>query len=87
MLHYLSVYLTEEEHYYLLESAFLPKMLKKSLKETQDKKYLFEGHPYWVDEIRNLCGIQLQVAGFNENYAPTPEGKILEDLVDKFCIG
>lgn len=81
------VYLTEEEHHYLLESAFLPKMLKKSLKETQDKKYLFEGHPYWMDEIRNLCGIQLQVAGFNENYAPTPEGKILEDLVDKFYIG
>ena len=39
-----------------------------------------------ADEIRDLCGEQLHLVGFDEKYAATPEGKLLEDLVDKFWI-
>jgi len=37
-----SVYLNKEEYNYLLQAAFLPKMLKKRMLETQDEKYLFK---------------------------------------------
>lgn len=39
-----------------------------------------------ADEIRDLCGEQLQLVGFDEKYDLTLEGKLLEDLVDKFHI-
>ncbi|MBW1617021.1 MAG: hypothetical protein JRJ49_10960 [Deltaproteobacteria bacterium] len=37
-----------------------------------------------ADKIRNICAEYLQLIGFDENYAPTEEGKILEVLIDKF---
>ena len=36
------------------------------------------------DIIRDLCGEQLQIKGFNITYEPTKEGAILEKLIDKF---
>jgi hypothetical protein len=33
--------------------------------------------------LRDLCGERLQIYGFDENYNPTEEGKILEELIDK----
>jgi NAD dependent epimerase/dehydratase family enzyme len=42
--------------------------------------------PRQADAIRDLCGERLQQVGFNENYKPTPEGRLLETLVDKFYI-
>jgi len=40
-----------------------------------------------ADEIRDLCGEQLQIIGFNQDYELTCEGKILESLIDKLFVG
>lgn len=40
-----------------------------------------------ADEIRDWANAKLQEKGFDENYELTPEGKILEELVDAFYIG
>jgi hypothetical protein len=37
-----------------------------------------------ADKLRDIFGEQLQAAGFQKNYQLTEEGKILEELVDKF---
>ena len=34
------------------------------------------------DRLRELVGDRLVQVGFDENYAPTPEGKRLEELID-----
>jgi hypothetical protein len=37
-----------------------------------------------LDEIRDWAGEKLQKIGFNINYEPTNEGKILEEIIDLF---
>jgi hypothetical protein len=49
--------------------------------EQRNDKYSLNIPEYQVDEIRDLCGKQLQIAGFDEKYELTPEGKLLESLV------
>lgn len=39
-----------------------------------------------ADLIRDYCGDQLQKIGFDENYDPTKEGRILESLIDKLFV-
>ena len=39
-----------------------------------------------ADDIRDKCSEKLQLVGFDEKYELTPEGKILEDLIDKFFV-
>ncbi len=51
----------------------------------KDKLYLSINNDQ-ADKIRNICAEYLQLIGFDENYAPTEEGKILEILIDKFFI-
>ena len=57
------------------------------LTEREENAYVVNISEDQADEIRDLCGDQLQLVGFDEKYDPTSEGKILEDLVDKFYIG
>jgi hypothetical protein len=40
----------------------------------------------FADQIRDWAGERLQEVGFDENYEPTMEGLILEDLIDIFEI-
>lgn len=40
-----------------------------------------------ADTLRDLCGDELQIHGFDENYEPTTLGKILESLIDKLYVG
>lgn len=40
-----------------------------------------------ADEYRNLIQDEYEVRGLNENYEPTPRGKILESLIDKLFTG
>jgi len=37
-----------------------------------------------LGEMRDMFGEQLQIEGFDENYCPTKQGRILESLIDKF---
>ncbi len=40
-----------------------------------------------ADDRREAVQDMLQVEGFDENYAPTPLGRLLEGLVDKLYTG
>jgi hypothetical protein len=39
-----------------------------------------------ADTIRDACGEHLQRVGFDADYNPTPEGEMLEKLVDLFLV-
>ncbi len=39
-----------------------------------------------ADMIRDFCADALQKIGFDENYEPTDEGRLLEELIDLFYI-
>jgi len=39
-----------------------------------------------ADDIRDKCSEKLQLVGFDEKYELNLEGKILEDLIDKFFV-
>jgi len=84
-----AIKLNQKEYSYLCKASFLPDSLRQFffLTERKEDSYLINISEDEADEIRDLCGEQLQLVGFDEKYEPTPEGKILEDLVDKFYVG
>ena len=85
----IAIKLNQNEYSYLCKASFLPDRLRQLffLTEREENAYLLNISEDQADEIRDLCGEQLQLVGFDEKYDPTPEGKLLEDLVDKFYIG
>mgnify|MGYP001800736849 CR=1 FL=1 len=86
----IAIKLSQAEYSYLCKTSFLPERLRQLffLTESEEENaYKLNISEDQADEIRDLCGEQLQLVGFDEKYGPTPEGKLLEDLVDKFYIG
>ncbi|MBY0528987.1 MAG: hypothetical protein K2P51_02225 [Rhabdochlamydiaceae bacterium] len=85
----LTIKLNRKEYNYLCQASFLGDQCRKLLysSEQQDDKYALKISEGQADEFRDLCSEQLQIAGFDEKYELTPEGEILECLVDKFFIG
>lgn len=85
----LKIELNRNEYTYLCQASFLEDKYRKLLfsNEQHNDKYSIKIPEDQADEIRDLCGERLQVAGFDEKYELTPEGKILESLVDKFFTG
>jgi hypothetical protein len=84
----LRIELNKKEYTYLCKASFLDnkyKMLVVSGEYNKDK-YLIKISGNQADKIRDLCGEQLQVAGFDEKYELTKEGEILESLIDKFFL-
>lgn len=83
------IQLNQDEYSYLCKASFLPDGLRQLffLTEREENAYKLNITEDQADEIRDLCGEQLQLVGFDEKYDPTSEGKLLEDLVDKFYIG
>lgn len=81
--------LNKIEYEHLLYASFLPVGLQSLLfsRETHGDIYLLRISSDQADEIRDLCGEQLQLVGFDENYELTAEGEILESLIDQFFIG
>jgi len=63
-------------------------LLRLKLKEiSQENQFvLIEIDEETADEIRDWASDELQRKGFNINYELTPEGKILEELIDLFYI-
>jgi hypothetical protein len=51
-----------------------------------NNKWQFEISNDIADEIRDLCSEKLQIVGFDEKYRLTEKGKLLEDLIDLFCV-
>jgi len=85
----LEIELNKNEYNYLCHASFLEDKYRKLLfsSHQHDDKYLLKISEDQADEIRNLCGGQLQIVGFDRNYELTSEGEILESLVDKFFVG
>ncbi|MBS0622248.1 MAG: hypothetical protein JSR80_04755 [Verrucomicrobia bacterium] len=85
----LKIELNEDEYNYLCKASFLEDKYRGLLFSSArcNNNYMLIISEDAADEIRDLCGEQLQVAGFNEVYELTAEGEILENLIDKFFIG
>jgi hypothetical protein len=85
----LKISLSKSEYAYLSQAAFLQTRHRESLFTSQriGDVYLLNISEDQADEIRDLCGEQLQIVGFCEKSALTQEGEIFESLIDKFFIG
>jgi hypothetical protein len=85
----LKIELNRNEYNYLCQESFLKGKYRKLLfsSKQDDDKYSLKISEDQADEIRDLCGEQLQIIGFDKKYELTSEGKILESLVDKFFVG
>ena len=85
----LKIELNRNEYGYLCQASFLGEKYRKLLFSSKQNgdKYSLKISEDQVDEMRDLCGEQLQIVGFDEKYELTQEGKILESLVDKLFTG
>lgn len=84
----LRVRLTSNEYRYLRQASFLNCYRDLFSHIVQENNtYSLELDEVQADKIRDLCGAQLQIVGFDECYDLTQEGKILESLIDKFFTG
>jgi uncharacterized protein YfkK (UPF0435 family) len=83
-----NIKLNKEDIKYLIENLEIPSEILQKLKLLQEGK--IKPEDVSIDDydlLRDLCGERLQIYGFDENYNPTKEGLILEDLVDKLFTG
>ncbi len=78
-----------EEERYLKESEFLP----KSLREIVRSAGAFRHDVYFLriardnaETFRSLFTDRLARVGFDSNYEVTDEGRLLEDLIDRFFV-
>ena len=85
----MKIELNKDEYNYLCHASFLEDKYRKLLfsSHQHDNKYSLKILEDQADELRDLCGEQLQIAGFDKNYELTSEDEILESLVDKFFVG
>ena len=85
----IKIKLSKREYSYLCQAIFIQKKHKEPLFSAQQISdvHLLNISEDQANEIRDLCGKQLQIVGFNEKHELTPEGEILDSLIDKFVIG
>lgn len=79
--------LTRNEVDYLEAAGFLPPILLARLRGAQWRSATaaaLELSPATVEEFREAFTEQLAKVGFDEAYEPTAEGRLLEDLIDRF---
>lgn len=89
MRYMIKIELEKNEYNYLINSSFLSlnwKILMNNANRIDDC-YIIRVTLDQADQLRDLFGEQLQLVGFDEHYAPTKEGEILESLIDKFFCG
>ena len=81
------VTLARSELDYLEAANFLPSPLLACLRNTEWRSTTaatLDLLPSMAEEFREAFTEQLARVGFDEAYEPTPEGKLLEDLIDRF---
>lgn len=85
----LEIELEKKEYDYLCHASFMEGEGKSEIlsEEPYRGKFLLKISEAQADKIRDLCGEQLQLMGFDEKYKPTVEGEILESLIDKLFVG
>ena len=72
---------------YLEGAGFLPPVLLACLRGAQWRSATvgsLELPPATAEEFRGAFTEQLAKVGFGDAYEPTAEGKLLEDLIDRF---
>ena len=84
----MKIELNKEEYTYLCHASFLEDNYRKSLFSSQqdNDKFSLTISEDDAGEIRDLCGEQLQIVGFDRHYELTSEGEILESLLDKIRV-
>jgi hypothetical protein len=82
------VKLNKKQFNYLSENLSEELILELKPKQVnQEKQFVFvEVDDDMVDEINDWAEEELQRKGFDLNYELTPEGELLEDLIDAFYI-
>jgi hypothetical protein len=73
---------------YLANTQFLPEDLERivSTAETsEDEVRVLRLDPDTAERFRDEFTTRLARVGFDTNYEPTREGKLLEDLIDRFA--
>jgi hypothetical protein len=84
----MKITLTKTEKHYCLNSDFLPDNYISAISSAiqEEDLYVVTVLEEEADEIRDFCSEKLQLVGFDKDYSPTIEGRILESLIDKFFI-
>ncbi|MDR3322639.1 MAG: hypothetical protein LBS89_00335 [Zoogloeaceae bacterium] len=84
-----SVVLSRSEVDYLASADFLlPNLLEclqHAVQGQSDTAVALKLSSAVAEEFRDVFTDQLAKVGFDKAYEPTEEGKLLEDLIDRFC--
>lgn len=86
----MTVTLNKLEYDYLVNLNFLNKKIMgklNCLRRKNESQCSLELPNEMIEEMRSELEDRLQDIGFDKDYNLTAEGKILENLVDKFFIG
>ena len=84
----LTINLNKYEYEYILQSYIFKKNYLDILSppNQNENNYSLKISEDQADDLRDLLGEQLQLAGFDEKYLLTREGEILESLIDKLFV-
>lgn len=83
-----TVKLAKMEVAYLANSRFLPEDLAEIIRSAElvdDGARLLALHQEVAERFRDEFTTRLAKSGFGTDYEPTREGKLLEDLIDRFA--
>ena len=86
----MKIKLTEQEHAFILAGGFIPGdlLLHFQTAETtgsRHKRFITTLDAEQMHKVREAVIDRLLYCGFDKDYEPTPDGCILEGLIDKFC--
>jgi hypothetical protein len=83
------IVLSSEEFIYFqkisLDQQAFANLIKTGL-ETSNDKFIIRLNHEKAEQLRDLLTARLAECGFDQRYALTEEGKMLEDMIDKFYI-
>ena len=80
------VELSSQQLMYLRNTNFLPALLVQlvATAKTSKAKYHVPVSRDTAEQFRDAFTNRLAKVGFDANYEPTSEGKVLEELIDRF---
>jgi len=82
----IEIVLSSREFFYLKNSSFLPKLLSAVVDGAvgSNDNHLLIVPSELIEPFRSAFTERLAARGFDEEYDVTAEGKVLEELIDKF---
>lgn len=76
--------------HYLLDAQFLTSTLRAALEAAKPRRgggLSFSIPDDLAEEFREAFSDRLMEVGFDDEYEPNEEGRVLEDLIDQFFVG